>query len=768
MLRPHAPAVALLLVCMALTIIVSLVDQHHARERAALHASAEAARFQRTLQQGVDAHIAMNRSLAAHFSALDAAPERRDADAFQAYMRAGGGLRPNPGMSYIGYIRPIKRTAPVTAAGDPQASAGPDPEFSYPFLFVFPDNARARRAAGFDYATIPERWRAIGQARDSGGSVATAKHLPIAGISSIPVVAVFTPIYDNKLPSATVAERRAAVRGYVYSIYYIHEMIEQVMGSDFRALFDLEIYDGVVAAKHILYDGDQKAHALAQPPGMPLAHRATVDVAGRKWQMFFYPHPAYAERYDSWNGAAILVFGFALSAALGAAMLKWTRRNQVRLSQKTAQLEFGTVFETHPAAVYSLDMEGRILNTNAQALNEFKASKPELIGMPFERFILRDKREAASESFDRTRQGNAVSFNSAVIDGDGVQVEISVIMIPVKAGSAVVSILVIAQNISAQKLREWRIQESRNMLQLVIDSIPQRVFWKDTNFVYLGCNKAAAADAGAAHPDDMIGRTDFELAWSASAPLYRQDDIETLRSGIARVNYEERQEREDGSSSWLRTSKIPLADMQGHTIALLGLYEDITDRKRMENKLRELAHYDTLTGLVNRAFFLSQLERAISDRRHRRAPLALMYFDIDHFKDINDSYGHDAGDALLRAFAARVTETVREHDFFARLGGDEFALMLEDLPDPGEAERIASKLVEAVRRPFVIGEGVLAITTSIGVSYLEPDMCADDLVRRADQAMYGAKRAGRDRFGIASRDAHADVGWQRRSPRGAQ
>lgn len=745
-LHAHAPAVAVLLVCMLITIVISVVERRHVEERAAQHASADATQFQRTLQQGFDAYMAMNRGVAAHFSALDDAPGEGDRRAFETYMRSVGGLRQHPGMSYIGYIRPVRRDAPSAAAPGAPGRALPDPAFTYPYLFVFPDDARGRLASGLDYAVVPERWEAIQQARDSGRSVATARHLPIARIATVPVIVVFTPIYDHKLPSSTIAERRIAVRGYVFSIYYVGEIIEQVMGKDFHALFDLEIYDGRVGAEHILYDGDQRAHALVQHTRLPLARQAQVDVAGRAWQLFFYSKPVYVERYDSWNGAAILMIGFAISAALGAIMLRWTRRNQMRWNQRTAQLEFDTVFENHPAAVYSLDPQGRILNTNLQALSEFKANKDDLIGKPFERFIVRDRQAAACRQFEETMHGNAVSYNSAVIGGDGSQVEISVIMIPVKAGSEVVSALAIVQNITAQKQREWRIQESRKMLQLVIDNIPQRVFWKDTNFTYLGCNKAAAADAGVAHPDQMIGRTDFELAWRASAPLYRQDDIETLRSGTAKVNYEEPQSREDGGSSWLRTSKIPLTDMNGNIIALLGLYEDITERKGMENKLRELAHHDTLTGLANRAFFLSYLERAISERRHRRAPLALMYFDVDHFKTINDSYGHDAGDTLLRAFAARVTDTVRELDIFARLGGDEFALILEDLPDMAEAERIASKLVNAVRRPFLVGERSVAVTTSIGITFLEPGMGAGELVRRADQAMYRAKRAGRDRF----------------------
>ena len=748
-LRPHAPAVVVLLGCILLTLMASLFERRHANDRAALHASADAIQFQRTLQQGINAYLALNRSVAAHFTTLDAAPDAGGARAFERYMQAADGLRQNPGMSYIGYIRPEQRHAFPAAASAAQDNGNSDRAFSYPYLFVVPDDARARRAAGLDYATIPERWSAIQQARDSGRSVATAKHMPIGGISKMPVIVLFTPIYDQKLPSATVAERRSAVRGYVYSIYYVGEMVEQVMGKDFNTLFDLEIFDGAVREENILYDGDQQAHAVLQTPGMPLAHKAEVAIAGRTWQLMFYPKPLYRERYESWSGAAVLLSGCVLSAALCAFMLHWTRRAQARSNERSAQLEFDTVFENHPAAAYSIDLEGRILNTNAQASSEFKISKTELIGKQFDLFIVHHKQQEARERFNEAMRGHAVSYNSSVTAGAEAPVEVSVIMIPVKAGSEVVSVLVIAQNITAQKKREWRIQQSRKMLQLVIDSIPQRVFWKDTNFVYLGCNRAAAVDAGVAHPHDIIGRTDFDLSWSASAPLYRKDDIETLHSGLGKVNYEESQIHADGTSSWLRTSKIPLADMDGNTVGLLGLYEDITERKRIEERLRQLAHYDVLTGLANRAFFLSHLERAISTRRRQHAPLVLMYFDVDHFKTINDTYGHDAGDALLRAFAERVTETVRELDIVARLGGDEFALILEGVPNAEEAKHIGSKLVDAVRRPFTFGGRTLAVTTSIGIAFYEAGMEPEELIRRADQAMYSAKRAGRNRFEVA-------------------
>ncbi len=129
--------------------------------------------------------------------------------------------------------------------------------------------------------------------------------------------------------------------------------------------------------------------------------------------------------------------------------------------------------------------------------------------------------------------------------------------------------------------------ESQNMLQLVMDTIPIRLFWKDTNYNYLGCNKPFALDAGLNSPEEIVGKNDFELSWKETAPLYRSDDREIIEKKISKINYEEPQVRVDGTRLWLRTSKSPLRNQEGEIIGLFGSYEDITERKRAEEALWE-------------------------------------------------------------------------------------------------------------------------------------------------------------------------------------
>ena len=157
----------------------------------------------------------------------------------------------------------------------------------------------------------------------------------------------------------------------------------------------------------------------------------------------------------------------------------------------------------------------------------------------------------------------------------------------------------VVRDITQRKQAEEVLRESQQLIQTVMDNIPQSIFWKDKNLVYLGCNRAFAADAGLASPNDALGKTDWDMPWKEQAELYRADDSRVMESGVPKLNYEEPQTTPDGSIIWLRTSKVPMRDTQGNVTAVLGMYEDITQRKRLEQQIRDSAErrgYQVQTG----------------------------------------------------------------------------------------------------------------------------------------------------------------------------
>jgi diguanylate cyclase (GGDEF)-like protein len=202
-----------------------------------------------------------------------------------------------------------------------------------------------------------------------------------------------------------------------------------------------------------------------------------------------------------------------------------------------------------------------------------------------------------------------------------------------------------------------------------------------------------------------------------------------------------------GRLLWLRArGRVVERDSGGRALRLAGTYADISERKIAEARLRRLAEFDALTELPNRAQFLDRLQQAMA-RATRDKAMALLFLDIDHFKGVNDSRGHGAGDTLLRIVAERLLSTVRGVDTVARLAGDEFTVILEGLAEPADAEVVAMKMVEALRPPMRIGDALVSVSTSVGLAVLEPsDVDAASLLRRADEALYEAKRAGRDRY----------------------
>ena len=175
--------------------------------------------------------------------------------------------------------------------------------------------------------------------------------------------------------------------------------------------------------------------------------------------------------------------------------------------------------------------------------------------------------------------------------------------------------------------------------------------------------------------------------------------------------------------------------------------EDISERKRAEEQLTQLAHYDVLTGLPNRMLFFDRLEHALAEAKRNHSWAAVMFVDLDRFKHINDTLGHAAGDDLLQQVAERLKDSVRASDTVGRLGGDEFAIVLSNLATALDADAPARKIVARFNEPFRLNQAEHVITASIGIA-LFPDDSTDQnaLIKNADIAMYRAKEEGRNAY----------------------
>jgi diguanylate cyclase (GGDEF)-like protein/PAS domain S-box-containing protein len=205
--------------------------------------------------------------------------------------------------------------------------------------------------------------------------------------------------------------------------------------------------------------------------------------------------------------------------------------------------------------------------------------------------------------------------------------------------------------------------------------------------------------------------------------------------------------RKDGSRFELEFAVTRMGS--GRTPQLVAVFRDITERKAAEHRLSQLALHDALTGLPNRASFERRLEEALQRRRRSDAQLAIMMLDLDHFKRVNDSLGHAAGDVLLAGFAKRLVAGLRETDMVARFAGDEFTIVAEGLKSAGDVLGIAEKILAGMREPFEVDGRKLAASTSIGIALYRDGDTQQALMKRADEALYEAKGAGRARYHLA-------------------
>ena len=240
-------------------------------------------------------------------------------------------------------------------------------------------------------------------------------------------------------------------------------------------------------------------------------------------------------------------------------------------------------------------------------------------------------------------------------------------------------------------------------------------------------------------PDTLRGRN------MAATRRYLQTGLSPV-IGRSNVNYPAR--RKDGSEFQLEFTVTETLGAAGPQ--LVAVFRDITERKRAEERLTALALRDALTGLANREHFNRRLEEAFARRRRGAGEVALLFLDLDRFKLVNDTLGHEVGDGLLGAFAARLGAAVRETDLVARLGGDEFTVVLEGLTDPADAAGVAEKVLAAMRVPIEVGTHAMTASVSIGIAVCREGDTPRMLMRRADAALYEAKRAGRARYHVAA------------------
>ncbi|MFK5913734.1 MAG: EAL domain-containing protein, partial [Woeseiaceae bacterium] len=270
-----------------------------------------------------------------------------------------------------------------------------------------------------------------------------------------------------------------------------------------------------------------------------------------------------------------------------------------------------------------------------------------------------------------------------------------------------------------------------------LDPQTEKLIWDDSMFSLFHIQKesfSGAYDAWVStlHPDDRE---------------YAERDLHAALSGEKTFDTDFRIIWPNGEVRNIKGIAKVFRDKAGNPIRMLGINADITEQRQAEDKLRLMAHYDLLTGLPNRALFIDRLHKAIAHSHRSKHQLAICYLDLDHFKPVNDNYGHDVGDQLLIEVAQRISSTIREEDTVSRQGGDEFVLLLNDITSFEQYKQTLERIQYAIAQPFIIDNHSHIISVSSGVTlYPSDNSDIGTLLRHADQAMYQSKQSGRGHY----------------------
>ncbi|MBU1237049.1 MAG: diguanylate cyclase [Gammaproteobacteria bacterium] len=321
------------------------------------------------------------------------------------------------------------------------------------------------------------------------------------------------------------------------------------------------------------------------------------------------------------------------------------------------------------------------------------------------------------------------------------------------AGWALLALVVapIARNNDSRRRLRLVLEEDERQLRDITSTLDEGLFLLDEAGRIVFANPAA---------ERLLGRSKAELVGQSAHRLFHnhREDGQTLSEDecpIQRAQGSGRCYRGEGEVIWGRSGEPFPVEVnactlmrEGHPAGVVVAFQDISERWHAQAKIRELAFHDAVTGLPNRRLLLDRLNQALAQTNRHPHFLALLFIDLDGFKDVNDSLGHAAGDELLSVIARRIESVVRTSDTVGRLGGDEFVVLLPELAEAGDAGDVAKKVLSACSEPVVMRGRLTTVSASIGIAVSPGDGNDDavELMRKADQAMYDAKDAGRNTF----------------------
>jgi diguanylate cyclase (GGDEF)-like protein/PAS domain S-box-containing protein len=449
-------------------------------------------------------------------------------------------------------------------------------------------------------------------------------------------------------------------------------------------------------------------------------------------------------------------------SSLLAVTVDLTARKLAEQALADSEARFRALAETSPALIWHLDPGGHARYANPRTSELTGVTMEELLGTGWRDFLHPDDGPGYVEALARAQQERkSLHYRFRVRDREGEWHWLATHASPwFQEDGSYAGHVGISLDVTETVLAEEELTVSNERLKLAIEGSGDGIWDWDIPTNKMLYSPRFKEILGLSEDDVLEGYRDWE---QRVHPDDLHPTLTALRACLtgksASFQSEYRMRCKDGEWKWIMTRAVVVArDVHGQPLRMTGTVSDISEKRRSEEVIWRHANFDTLTGLPNRRLFRDRLDHDVRKAQRSGEPLALLFIDLDRFKEANDLLGHDIGDQLLIEAASRINGCVRASDTVARLGGDEFTAILTDLDDLTHVEIVAQKMIDSLAAPFRLGNEVVYLSASIGITLFPNDAATpENLIRNADQAMYAAKSNGRNQFSYFTRSMQQEA-----------
>lgn len=419
-----------------------------------------------------------------------------------------------------------------------------------------------------------------------------------------------------------------------------------------------------------------------------------------------------------------------------------TKSKKLLRQMEEMRAGFADFFDLLPVGYFTLDEMGRTLEINQTGAATLGGKPEDLLGKQFTEWIAEDDRfmflSRLRQAF-LNRDNHAIELKIKTAHGALRDVRMECMVMESMDAGKVLSCHILMADLS----KHGEVEVAANLTSSVIDCTSEGVMITDSHKIIRSINPAFEKITGYS-ANEVVGDTPALLKSNQHDKNFFREMWETLnKNGQWQGGVWNRHKNGEIYPVWLKISAVK--DSRQRIIHYVGVLSDSPAQELIQERLQYLAYNDVLTGLPNRRLFLDRLNTSLSQARRDKHMLAVLFVDLDQFKQVNDTLGHKAGDELLVGVTERMKSCLRESDTLARFGGDEFAVILPVISDAEAANNVARKFLDSYTKPMKINGGVLNVTASMGISIFPNDgEDMDDLLHHADSAMYRIKKAGRN------------------------